>query len=64
MEKKLLTKTNELIELMKQYEQHLGEFELQNPDTAYTVYSAHVRLNELAKFLESRSLNKKDNQFY
>jgi len=52
------------IELMKQYERRLGEFELQNPNMAYTVYAAHVRLQELAKFLESRFINEKDIEFF
>lgn len=50
MENILLEKTNELIELMKQYEKDI-EGVVWNP---YTVYSAHCKLNEFVNYLKCR----------
>ena len=50
MENLLLEKANELIELMEQYEKDI-EGEVKNP---YTVYSAHVKLNEFVNYLKCR----------
>lgn len=51
MENLLLEKTNELIKLMKQYEQKcIGEKRRRNP---YTVYAAHVKIDEFANYLKN-----------
>lgn len=50
MENLLLEKTNELIELVKQYEKNVEDTVM----PSHAVYSAHYKINEFANYLKCR----------